>query len=203
MLMKKLIIALFFLSLTYSCNNLDKAFKNDIESFKIKSLEMPFDSFIDIDSIILPDFKNIRVSYPRGLKYNGYSGIQLLCEYDSLNFNKMKNLVRKKTIRQLSFSDTSDYHMIDWKNKYNYSDLDRKLPFTELDENFSKFKEKIDLNHSTIYFVSYGEGIYIKPEVIAEDHRLERYLQTGVHGYSNGAVIDSLNQRILYWIMIF
>lgn len=201
--MKKLIIALFFLSLTYSCNNLDKAFKNDIESFKIKSLEMPFDSFIDIDSIILPDFKNLNTIYPGALKNEEHSGIQLLCEYDSLNFNKMKNLVRKKTIRQLSFSDTSDYHMIDWKNKYNHINTDEKLPFPELDEDISKFKEKIDLNHSTIYFVSYGEGIYIKPEVIAEDHRLERYLQTGVHGYSNGAVIDSLNQRILYWIMIF
>lgn len=201
--MKKLIIALFFLGLINSCNNLNHSFKNKIDNYKTKSLEMPFDSFIDIDSIILPDFKNILIIYPGALKNEEHSGIQLLCEYDSLNFNKMKNLVRKKTIRQLSFSDTSDYHMIDWKNKYNYSDLDRKLPFPELDENFSKFKEKIDLNHSTIYFVSYGEGIYIKPEVIAEDHRLERYLQTGVHGYSNGAVIDSLNQRILYWIMIF
>lgn len=203
--MKNIVVVLLILGLLNSCdfNSIDKSFRNDISSYKLKCLDEPFITFINMDSIILPDFKNIRISYPRGLKYQGYSGIQLLCEYDSLNFNKMKDLLSKNTIRQLSFSDTIDYHMIDSKNKYNHNNLEEKLPFPELDENFSKFKEKIDLEHSMIHFVSYKQGIYIKPEVIAADHGLEKYLQTGVHGYSNGAVIDSLNRRIIYWIMIF
>ena len=128
--MKKTIILFFILGIIYSCNiNINKSFKNDINSYKIKCLDKPFITFINMDSIVLSDFKNLNTIYPGALKNVNHSGIQLLCEYDSLNFNKMTSLIKNKTIRQLSFADTADYHMIDWKNKYNHEILEKNYHF--------------------------------------------------------------------------
>lgn len=199
----KLILLLVFLSF-YSCvTRNDKSYEDEINNLKKDFSREPFKTFISLDSIALPRNKNLDIIYPKAIVYYNFCGIQLLCEYDSFSFKKMTTLIKKKTSRKIIFSDTTKYHIIDWKHKYDYKNFSARLPFPELDDDFSNFKQKIDLENSKIHFISYEEGIYVKPEFIASDKKIEKYFQKGFHGYSNGAIVDSLNQRILYWITIF
>ncbi len=196
--MKSHTIIILLLSLClFSCKKgLEEIKNNELNHFKDFVKKETY-SEIETNPLSL-----VQIIYPHAIYADGYSGVILLEDLSEKEFDLKVRDLEKKVFFKSSLLDTTKYYTPNIKQLKETT----KFPIPKLDDEILRLSDTIDVNNSYILGLREENGAFFEDKFI-EDIRDSKELKEIQHlignGFSNGAIIDNTNKRILHWIIVW
>lgn len=168
----------------------------EIEHFKEYVKEETY-SKIETDGLSL-----LQIIYPHAIYADGSCGIILIEDLSEVEFNKTADNLLKKSLFNSPFLDTVKYYSPNIRQLKKTAEF----PVPQLDDEILSITKMIDANNSFIYGLRQEYGSFFKENFlndIKNFKELEEVEDLIGNGFSNGAIVDKTNKKIIYWILVW
>lgn len=142
----------------------------------------------------------LHIYYPEATKYNYKAGLILNALADSIFYESLLKDLELKNIFNCSISNDSLIFIGDTVNDYSNILYGEPVPtFIDIKDRFGISNTRLN-NREEVYIIESKQGEFLKIDNLVEGLKLPT---NWLHGYSRGIVTDSLEYRLIYWLVIW
>ena len=198
------IILLVLVTTLFSCSKTRKQIK--FEEFKNEVSSAVYLSFPIKEKIELESSSFQIINYPSGYKYRGYSGVFLVYENDSASLINILNNLKNSSIAIYN-ADDKCVPVIPNNSikKQNLCSIEY-YPVPEISSILPETGLFISKNDSRYYVLESKPGKYMKNIDYSEHSEKITNAKKNLiyeNGFSNGVILDTKTNRLVYWILIW
>ena len=149
--------------------------------------------------------KDVIVAFPAGYEYLDCCGININYQFDKDEFYIQKQKILKKALYHYSDNDSCIILLPEFKSKHTPICSDHYIPI------FDAYAGKAPLEKGFLpqrgldyYIFEYKKGEFLKGEELKKMDEIDLFHDSTLnHGFSNGAIIDKNDFKIVYFIAIW
>ena len=144
--------------------------------------------------------RKLYVYYPKSTRYNFKAGIILDCMADSTFFRKSFEALNRRTISNYSILSDSLFFVGD--TIHDYSKIKNGIPvpsFIDIKDDFGLGGVRMNKSEH-VYIFEAQMGEFLEKDELVNNLMLP---ENWKHGFSRGVVVDSIEYRLIYWLVLW
>lgn len=140
------------------------------------------------------------IYYPESTKYNMKAGIIFDCSADSIFFSKTFESLKRRNIPNFAILSDSLFFIGDTLNDYSKNNFGLPVPsFEDMKDEFGLGGIRMN-GKEHVYIIESQPGEYLEKDELVQELKLPG---TWSHGFSRGMVVDSIEFRLTYWLVLW
>ncbi len=143
--------------------------------------------------------RELFVYYPKSTKYNKKAGLILNSWVDSIFFIKTLSALKSSNLPRYSILSDSLIFIGDTNEYYSIQGGIPLPSFSDIHDQFGLNNIRLN-NREKVYIIETKKGEFLEKENLVEDLFLPQKWQ---HGLSRGIAIDTIEYRIVYWLVMW